>query len=226
MAKANSDIVNNANSLVILKSENLILNNTTSGHSAMISSLVATSNKTNTDLSALTLKVNAIPTTTTPTIPTTTNSVILFSTDQTTYSNNSRSTPNTIGYQIFQNSGFLSSYPISINATDKMRIAIMNELKPLGSIWFITMKITCTGTVKLSGVNPTLFTIYDSPAMTTKVYEDWQFVNYKLGTNAYVQFSYYVRTNGQLTVQAITLSDAVNESYRISGFEVTSTRIA
>jgi hypothetical protein len=61
----------------------------------MISALTATSNKQGTDLSALTLKVNAIPTTTTPTIPTTTNSVILFSTDQTTYSNNSKSTPNT-----------------------------------------------------------------------------------------------------------------------------------
>jgi hypothetical protein len=193
----------------------------------MISALTATSNKQGTDLSALTLKVNAIPVTPTPT-PTTqpTSNITLFSTDQPTYTNNSKSVLNTIGYQIFQNSGFLSSYPISINSIDRMRIAILNEIKPLGSLWFITLKVTLTGTVKNAGINPTLFIIYDSPSATNKIYEDWKYTNYKSGTIAYVQFIYYVSTHGQLTVQACAVTEAINESYRVSGVEVMSTKMA
>jgi hypothetical protein len=100
----------------------------------------------------------------------------------------------------------------------------MDEVKPLGSIWIITMKITCTGTVKLSGINPTLFTVMDP--FSTKVYEDWSLINFKLGTNAYLQFIYYVRTSGKLSIYGSTVQDAINETYRVSGVEITSTRIA
>ena len=74
----------------------------------------------------------------------------------------------------------------------------------LQEVYGLTIKITLTGTVKYAGINPTLFIIYDSPSASNKIYEDWKYTNYKSGTIAYIQFIYYARTNGQLSVQAQT----------------------
>ena len=205
--------------------ENNVTNNTTSINGLSTSNITNITNikKNSDDIAILTTKVNALP------ISSTT-SITLFSTDKATTYNNQLSTPNTIGYQIYQNLYNALIYPVSLKqlANGYIQVASIDKFSPLGSIWYVQIKLTCNGIIKTSaGLNPCSFIVFDSggPA-PNRLYEDYKYINFSTTSYVYLQFMYYVQNSGNIIVNGASIISVSGESYKIANVEVTSTRIA
>jgi len=181
--------------------------------------------KNSDDITSLTTKVNALPISST-------SGITLFSTDKGTTYNNQLSPPNTIGYQIYQNLFNALIYPVTLKqlANGYTQVASISPLSPLGSVWYMQIKLTCNGIIRTSsGVNPCSFIIFDtgSNGLTiNRVYEDYKYINFSVTSTVYLQFMYYVQNPGNIIINGASILGVSGESYKIANVEYTATRIA
>jgi hypothetical protein len=88
-------------------------------------------------------------------------------------------------------------YPVTLKQLSNgyIQVASINALSPLGSIWYMQIKLTCNGIIKTSaGLNPSSFIVFDtgSNGLTiNRIYEDYKYINFSTTSYVYLQFMYY-----------------------------------
>jgi len=223
--KQATDITNVSAQIDSIKTN--VANNTTSINGLSTSNITNITNikKNSDDIASLTTKVNALPTSST-------SGITLFSTDKSTTYNNQLSTPNTIGYQIYQNLYSALIYPVTLKQLSNgyIQVASINPLSPLGSIWYMQIKLTCNGIIKTSaGLNPCSFIVFDSGSnglTINRLYEDYKYINFSTTSYVYLQFMYYVQNPGNIIINGASIIGVSGESYKVANVEFTATRIA